>query len=193
MEYNSKKYAFFSHLDTIFLPKIHEHLAPRRRDKILEVGCRRGLLVKKMQELGVDAYGIDINPQAIAHGTAKNLTVADATCLPFADASFNKIYSIHTIEHIPNVRKALQEMERVLIPGGTIMLVYPAEIIRGMFALSAAVIVYKKPSLCRAIHIHKLFPKKIKELIQGLKLEYVESHFPVLLLPQFLTVLQKSA
>ena len=173
-------------------PTIRKHLVPHKGDKILEVGCRRGLLVKKMQELGVDAYGIDINSQAIVNGEAKNLSVADATALPFADASFDKIYSIHTIEHIPNIRRVFQEMARVLIPGGKIILVYPSEIIRGMFALPAAIMVYKKASLCRTLHVHKLFPKKIKELIRGLRLQYVESHFPVLLLPQFLTVLQKN-
>jgi ubiquinone/menaquinone biosynthesis C-methylase UbiE len=191
MRYNSKKYAFLRYFDKYLFRTIQKHLAPQPGEKILEIGCNRGALVMKMQEHSLDAYGVDINPEAIKYGFTNNLFVADATSLPFPDDSFDKVYSVHTIEHIPDIKKSLREMERILKPGGRIVLIYPAELIRGMFALRSAIFVYKKIASCREVHIHKLFPKKIKEIIAGLKLSYVESHFPVLGMLQYLTVLEK--
>lgn len=48
-----------------------------------------------------------------------HLQRGDATSLDFADGRFDCIYSFHALEHIPDYRKALQEMRRVLAPGGT--------------------------------------------------------------------------
>ncbi|MEK7510403.1 MAG: class I SAM-dependent methyltransferase [Patescibacteria group bacterium] len=191
MEYNSRRYAFLVRFDAPMFETVKKYLAPKTKERILEVGCNRGFLVKRMQEEEIDAWGVDINPQAIKHGVTENLQIADATDLPFPDASFDKIYSLHTIEHIPNTKKVFQEMERVLKPEGKIVIVYPAELIRGMFALRSAIFVYRKPFLCRKIHVHNFSPKDIKQLTKGSRLEYVKSHFPVLFLPQYLTILKK--
>ena len=43
---------------------------------------------------------------------------ADICNLPFDDASFNVIFCNHVLEHIPNDTKAMQEMYRILKPGG---------------------------------------------------------------------------
>nr|WP_172635736.1 class I SAM-dependent methyltransferase [Desulfobacter postgatei] len=53
------------------------------------------------------------------------LQVADATKMPFSDSSFDFVYSYHALEHIPNFRKALQEIKRVLSSGGHWMIGVP--------------------------------------------------------------------
>ncbi len=50
---------------------------------------------------------------------------ADATELPFPDASFDWIISNHVLEHIENEEKCLREMSRVLKPDGTAFLTFP--------------------------------------------------------------------
>lgn len=50
---------------------------------------------------------------------------ADICDLPFADASFDWILCNHVLEHIPNDTKAMQELFRVLKPGGTALLQVP--------------------------------------------------------------------
>ncbi|MDO8654817.1 MAG: methyltransferase domain-containing protein, partial [bacterium] len=128
---------------------------------------------------------------SIEHGVANNLRVMNAEHLEFDDATFDKLYSFHAIEHIPNIKKALEEMDRVLRPGGRALLVYPAEPIRGLFSIPAATILFKNPFRTREVHLHKLNPQRIQELIAGTRLEHKESKFSLFSSPQYFTVLQK--
>ena len=191
MAYTSKAYALINKKDKRHLQEVLKYLVPRREEKILEVGCGRGFVVRELQNITPDVYGIDLNPNAIEHGVTTNLMVMHAERLEFDDATFDKLYSFHAIEHIPDIKKALEEMERVLRPGGRALLVYPAEPIRGLFSIPAAVILFKNPFRAREVHLHKLNPKRIQELIQGTKLEHQESKFSFLSSPQYFTVLQK--
>lgn len=172
---------------------LQKYLDVQAGETILEVGCNRGSVVRRLQHLGALAYGVDVNTAAIQDGVAENLQVMDATSLNFPDNTFDKVYCLHTLEHIPDVKKALKEIERVTKPGGKVVLTYPTEpgFLQGLFCLYHAVVVYKNPFLARKIHVHSLSPKKIRQLIDDTVLEYVKSPFPVLFYPQYLTVLRK--
>jgi SAM-dependent methyltransferase len=88
--------------------------------KILEVGAGSGLL----QDVVADYTGLDISPTA-RRFFHKPFVEASATQMPFADSSFDGLWSIWVLEHIPNCEKALLEMRRVVKPGGYLFL-YPA-------------------------------------------------------------------
>ncbi|MDO8655261.1 MAG: methyltransferase domain-containing protein [bacterium] len=191
MVYTSKTYALINKKDKRHLKEVLKYLVPRREEKILEVGCGRGFVVRELQNVTPDVYGIDVNPNSIEHGVANNLRVMNAEHLEFDDATFDKLYSFHAIEHIPNIKKALEEMDRVLRPGGRALLVYPAEPIRGLFSIPAATILFKNPLRTREVHLHKLNPKRIQNLLGGTKLEHKESKFSFFSSPQYFTVLQK--
>ncbi|MDA8108923.1 MAG: class I SAM-dependent methyltransferase [Betaproteobacteria bacterium] len=88
--------------------------------RLLVVGCGSGTEAAALAAaLGAEVVGIDLagnfDPAAAA---VAQLRTGDATCLEFADASFDLIHSYHVLEHIPNYNKALAEMRRVLAPGG---------------------------------------------------------------------------
>ncbi|WP_420437092.1 methyltransferase domain-containing protein [Candidatus Poriferisodalis sp.] len=64
--------------------------------------------------------------------------VADATALPYPDASFDRIIAAEVLEHIVNDERAIAELSRVLRPGGTIAVTVPAAAAeRVCWALSA--------------------------------------------------------
>jgi SAM-dependent methyltransferase len=88
--------------------------------KVLEVGAGSGLL----QDQVADYTGLDISPTA-RRFFHKTFVEASATEMPFPDASFDALWSIWVLEHIPNPELALNEMRRVTKPGGYIFL-YPA-------------------------------------------------------------------
>jgi SAM-dependent methyltransferase len=71
------------------------------------------------RELGTQVVGIDLRgsfePAAAA---VADLRRGDATRLELGDETFDFVYSYHVLEHIPNYRKALSEMRRVLKKGG---------------------------------------------------------------------------
>ena len=76
---------------------------------------------------GARAYGIDISPPTVLHARAAfdegppsslRSAVADVRAIPFQDDSFDAIYSMGTIEHFDETERAIEEMARVLKPGG---------------------------------------------------------------------------
>jgi SAM-dependent methyltransferase len=75
-------------------------------------------------EQGARAYGIDISPPTVRQArvafadAALRCAIADVRDLPFADASFDAIYSMGTIEHFDETERAVGEIARVLKPGG---------------------------------------------------------------------------
>jgi SAM-dependent methyltransferase len=100
-----------------------ELLAPRAGDRILEVGCGYGWISETLWQ-AVDWTGVDRSETMLrrlrssfrAQGIRS--MVADATQLPFADCSFDKVLCTGVLMHISDDDAALSEMARVLRPGG---------------------------------------------------------------------------
>jgi demethylmenaquinone methyltransferase/2-methoxy-6-polyprenyl-1,4-benzoquinol methylase len=172
--------------------RVLRYLRPQANDRLLEVGCGRGWLTQRMQELCPATYGIDVNPKSIAHAVTGNLTTMDAVDLRFDDEQFDHVYSFHAIEHIVDADVALREMHRVLIPGGRVLLVYPAEPIRGLYAMPGAWIGFGNPFLARELHVHKFTPSKVRRLGEQCGLTHVESALDFFVTPQFMTVFEKA-
>jgi ubiquinone/menaquinone biosynthesis C-methylase UbiE len=192
--YDSENYAMLNRpIETgRHAKRIMRYLTPRGSERLLEVGCGRGWLTQRMQERCPGTYGVDVNPRSIAHGVAANLSVMDAVDLHFDDEQFDHVYSFHAIEHIVDAAAALREMRRVLAPGGRILLVYPAEPIRGLYAMPGAWIGFGNPFLARKLHVHAFTPAKIRRLAVQCGLVHVESALDFLITPQFMTVLAKA-
>ncbi len=88
--------------------------------KVLEVGSGTGSL----QDIVSDYTGLDIASNVTRY-YHRPFVVASATDMPFADNTFDAIWTIWVLEHIPEPERALMEMRRVLKPGG-ILLLHPA-------------------------------------------------------------------
>jgi SAM-dependent methyltransferase len=88
--------------------------------KILEVGAGRGYL----QDVVGDYTGLDISP-SVGRFFRKPFVLGSATALPFVANQFDSVWSIWTLEHVPNPEQALTEMRRVVKDGGLIYL-FPA-------------------------------------------------------------------
>lgn len=162
--YDSRKYALINRWNPRNLEIIRDWVAPLPGDRVLDVGCGKGHLVKALSELGVDAVGIDLNPKASDVAVVARVRTMSATKLDFDDAAFDAVVSFHAIEHIPSIEHALREMARVVKPAGKVLLVYPAEPIRGLYAIPTSIILYRTPFKARQVHIHKLNPKVVAEL-----------------------------
>ena len=95
--------------------------------KLLEVGVGAGTDFLQWVRAGADCYGIDLTDEAIAHiqhrlqlyDLKAHVKVGDAENLPFESNTFDIVYSWGVIHHSPNTIKALEEIIRVLKPGGT--------------------------------------------------------------------------
>jgi cyclopropane fatty-acyl-phospholipid synthase-like methyltransferase len=97
------------------------HFDLKAGDRVLDVGCAKGFLVKDLLALGIDAYGIDISEYALMHcepEVAGRLHLGSADHLFFPDQSFAAVISINTAHNLTYDRcvTAVREMER-LAPG----------------------------------------------------------------------------
>lgn len=98
-------------------------------DKVLDIGCGNGRLLQIFKNKKIDYTGIDSSEKLIViakekHSSVKFLT-ADALNLPFEDNSFDKVFSIAVLHHIPSKElrlKFLEEAKRVLKPNGLLVL-----------------------------------------------------------------------
>jgi tocopherol O-methyltransferase len=101
--------------------------------KILDVGCGiGGSTLYLAQQFQATAQGVTLSPEqakrATERATEANLEqrvqfqVANALALPFADNSFDLVWSLESGEHFPDKAKFLQEAYRVLQPGGMLLM-----------------------------------------------------------------------
>lgn len=84
----------------------------------LDVGCAKGFLVKALDELSVDAYGIDPSIYAVTKADdviADKIQMEVAQSIPYPDNTFDVVTCFDVLEHVPvqQVPKALKEMFRV--------------------------------------------------------------------------------
>lgn len=99
-------------------------------DRVLEIACGTGLNLPHLRQLVGEQgslVGVDLTPamlniarQRIARHAWENVEVreADAARLPFADASFDKVFCAFALNIIPDYQRAVTEIRRVLVAGG---------------------------------------------------------------------------
>lgn len=94
---------------------------------MLEPGCGRGEFLESFRKQGLNVQGVDISKEAQL--LAKNFPVSicnvEKEALPFADNSFDIVYSKSFIEHLNDPSLYFSEANRVLKPGGLLLTLVP--------------------------------------------------------------------
>jgi SAM-dependent methyltransferase len=93
--------------------------------RVLDIGAGTGNVLAKFPATCV-RVGIDLSREMLteARRTSPDLLLAVATAdrLPFADGAFDLVVTYSTLHHLPDSLAALREMQRVLAPGGMLVL-----------------------------------------------------------------------
>lgn len=109
---------------------IRDYAPPDRPLRILDAGCGTGAMLDVYRQWpDAIATGADLSPHALGftHSRGHNRLVgADLTCLPFKTSSFDVVSALDVIEHVPDDAKAIEELCRVLRPGGILVASVPA-------------------------------------------------------------------
>lgn len=95
--------------------------------KLLDLGCDDGEWTLQVgRSAGAqEIHGIELNPSAAEKALQKNIKVSISDLnqrFPYADDTFDLVHTNQVIEHVPNVDHFLQEIFRVLRPGGSLVL-----------------------------------------------------------------------
>jgi ubiquinone/menaquinone biosynthesis C-methylase UbiE len=108
-----------------------------RGGRALELGCGRGvgteLILDRFGADSVDAFDLDSRMVALARrrlarrGSRVRLWVGDASAISAPDARYDAVFDFGILHHVPDWRRALAEVQRVLAPGGQL---YSEEVLR---------------------------------------------------------------
>jgi ubiquinone/menaquinone biosynthesis C-methylase UbiE len=94
--------------------------------RVLDVAGGDGYWAARTRRRGAQAVALDLDHAKLTRGSQLSAPPAlirgDALNLPFADASFDRVMSICAIEHFDDGEQALDEMARVLAPGGELVM-----------------------------------------------------------------------
>jgi len=104
-------------------------------DTILEIGCSSGYFSNKLSSRAKNVYGLDINQEhiMIAQKTYPNIKflAQDAEILPYHEKMFDAVVILEVYEHVKDQKKLINEINRILKPGGVLILSTPN---RGLFS-----------------------------------------------------------
>jgi ubiquinone/menaquinone biosynthesis C-methylase UbiE len=91
--------------------------------RLLDVGCGTGHHLRDLQARGFSVSGVDGSEEMLKVARRINpgvdLRSADVEALPYESGSFDWVLSIEVLRYLPDFRKTVKEMGRVLSPGGT--------------------------------------------------------------------------
>ena len=111
------------------------HVSVNRDDTILDVGCGGGKTINTLAEraTGGKVYGIDYSEDCVAVASKINKKLiksgrveiihASVECLPFPDDYFDLVTAVETYYFWPDLISNLEEICRVLKPGGSVILI----------------------------------------------------------------------
>jgi SAM-dependent methyltransferase len=113
---------------------ITQELALPHQARMLDIGCNTGPMLIPLRRRGHDVIGIDISAQDVQQAEcyldalelpANRLSVADGTCRPFRDQSFDAILLVDILEHTDAPQRVVAETKRLLHPGGIAIATVP--------------------------------------------------------------------
>lgn len=109
------------------LEMIIQAAGERISGRVMEDGCGVGLYLKHLQEYGGQVTGLDFDRERTVDSAGLGLAVVQAAGenLPYSDNDFDLVLSNEVIEHVQSDRRTVEEMVRVLKPGGRLVLFCP--------------------------------------------------------------------
>ena len=99
----------------------------RGQGRLLEVGCAAGLLLQRAEARGWRVRGVELSADAVADARALGLDVHRGTLddAPLEADAFDLVFMGDVLEHVPDCRATLQQVARVLAPGGHVVVLGP--------------------------------------------------------------------
>jgi SAM-dependent methyltransferase len=106
---------------SVYLPNLPE------KGTVLEVGCGNGEFLARLQTIGWNVIGTDVDPLAIQLARTRGIDarLGELMSLQLPTNSVDAVLLHHVIEHMHNPREILNECMRIVRPGGKLVLVTP--------------------------------------------------------------------
>src|SRR3989304_1297546 len=135
---DQEKYLYFLDYASLFRMKlIREFLGDINGRMVVDIGCGNGSVSFLIGFLGARVYSVDISTKALQETRSlmsrskrspqfeNSLCQGDVMRLPLRDEIFDILCCLETLQFLPNARTAIEEMARVMKPGGIVILSVP--------------------------------------------------------------------
>ena len=111
------------------LDQLMRYAAPASHARLLEVGCMHGDFLYQARAAGYEAHGADLSQTAVDEANrripgAVSLATLDSS---YADESLDAVAAFNVVEHMDRPEQFLDEVSRVLRPGGVLIAETPAQ------------------------------------------------------------------
>ncbi|HTX72462.1 MAG TPA: class I SAM-dependent methyltransferase, partial [Rectinemataceae bacterium] len=109
-------------------PLFERASARKARPRVLDVGCATGALLDALRDRGWEPQGVELCAPAAEYGRSRfHLPIHTGTleAASFPDAGFDLVHASHLIEHLNRPGIFLDELSRILAPGGLVILTTP--------------------------------------------------------------------
>lgn len=143
--------------------------------KVLDIGCGRGLLLSKLRLRGWEPRGTELSEEAATYARERlGLPVSTQALqdLHFPDGEFDLVILWHVLEHVIEPKAMLQEVSRILKPGGVLLVAVPnfgsweaRQTGRGWFHLDVP------------RHLTHFTPRTLRRALEGAGLSLFSSNF----------------
>ncbi len=140
---------------------------------VLDVGCGRGELLGLLRDAGIEARGVDADPDMVAYARGEGLEVEQADALAYLEAvpegTLGGIFAAQFVEHLPPAAlfRLLELAARVLRPGGLLV----AETINPLSPLAL------RSYFADLTHVQPLVPETLALLAGQAGFREVETRF----------------
>lgn len=118
---------YFRLIEQLELDVLLQNIRPTQ-ERLLEVGCGTGIFLKHLESCDLSLHGLDYTAGMLELARSKldallaALVQGDGQTLPYADDSFDVVYSFKVLAHLPRIDCALREIRRVLRSDGLAVL-----------------------------------------------------------------------
>lgn len=116
-------------------PPLHDHYLVARYAhslvkgqhviKSLDIGCGGGQLVEAFSSIGFDAAGIEPNKNIVEMAAKAGRNISSMELKDAADEAFICVTAFHVLEHVPSPTEFLEQVHRILAPGGICIIEVP--------------------------------------------------------------------
>jgi ubiquinone/menaquinone biosynthesis C-methylase UbiE len=144
------------------------------RDRVLDFGGGNGVLAPTLSKRYREVVSVDLQPEmlrrVVQQNHLKNVTIRqeELSAAALEGSSFDTVVAADVLEHIPDFLPIVQELRRVLKPGGELLVSAPSENL--LYAVARLVFGYQKPP--DHYHDARTIERRVGSILKPVKREY---------------------
>ena len=106
--------------ESVVTPLLLDLFSPVAGNLYLDLGSGEGRVIRTLSQMGMSVIGVDLN-EGLAAQSGGPIAVAEIPPIPFRDDALDGVYSVLTLEHIPNLVGMFEEVARITRAGGVLL------------------------------------------------------------------------